>query len=88
MGLDVTRIRADFPILNRETAPGVSVVYLDSTATSQKPAAVIEAMDAFYRQSNANIHRGVHTLAEEATRCMKARVRKLLNSSTRLLPNK
>jgi cysteine desulfurase/selenocysteine lyase len=67
MGLDVTRIRADFPILNRETAPGVPVVYLDSTATSQKPAAVIEAMDAFYRQSNANIHRGVHTLAEEAT---------------------
>ena len=67
MGLDVTRIRADFPILNRETAPGVPVVYLDSTATSQKPAAVIEAMNGFYHQSNANIHRGVHTLAEEAT---------------------
>lgn len=67
MGLDVTRVRADFPILNRETRPGVPVVYLDSTATAQKPAAVIEAMDAFYRQSNANIHRGVHTLAEEAT---------------------
>jgi len=67
MGLDVNRIRADFPILNREIRPGVPVVYLDSTATSQKPAAVIEAMDAFYRQTNANIHRGVHTLAEEAT---------------------
>lgn len=67
MAFDVTRIRADFPILNRETRPGVPVVYLDSTATSQKPAAVIEAMDAFYRQTNANIHRGVHTLAEEAT---------------------
>ena len=67
MGLDITRIRADFPILNRETSPGVPVVYLDSTASSQKPATVIEAMDAFYRQSNANIHRGVHTLAEEAT---------------------
>jgi len=67
MGFDVTSVRADFPILNRETRPGVPVVYLDSTATSQKPTAVIEAMDAFYRQSNANIHRGVHTLAEEAT---------------------
>ena len=67
MGLDITRIRADFPILNRETSPGVPVVYLDSTASSQKPATVIGAMDAFYRQSNANIHRGVHTLAEEAT---------------------
>ena len=67
MALDVTRIRADFPILNRETRPGVPVIYLDSTATSQKPTAVIEAMDAFYRQSNANIHRGIHTLAEEAT---------------------
>jgi cysteine desulfurase / selenocysteine lyase len=67
MGFDVTRIRDDFPILNREIRPGVPVVYLDSTATSQKPASVIEAMDTFYRQSNANIHRGVHTLAEEAT---------------------
>jgi cysteine desulfurase/selenocysteine lyase len=67
MGFDVTHIRGDFPILNREVRPGVQVVYLDSTATSQKPAVVIEAMDAFYRRSNANIHRGVHTLAEEAT---------------------
>ena len=67
MGFDVTRIRADFPIMNRETRPGVPVIYLDSTATAQKPAAVIDAMDAFYRQSNANIHRGIHTLAEEAT---------------------
>jgi cysteine desulfurase/selenocysteine lyase len=67
MDFDVTRIRADFPILSRETRPGVPVVYLDSTATAQKPAVVIEAMDAFYRRSNANIHRGVHTLAEEAT---------------------
>ncbi|MBN1450433.1 MAG: cysteine desulfurase [Anaerolineales bacterium] len=67
MGFDVSRIRADFPILNREIRPGVPVVYLDSTATSQKPVAVIETMDAFYRRSNANINRGVHTLAEEAT---------------------
>ena len=67
MSLDVTRIRQDFPILDREVRPGVKVVYLDSTATSQKPASVIEAMDAFYRRSNANIHRGVHLLAEEST---------------------
>ncbi len=65
--LNVDKIRADFPILNREVRPGVPLVYLDSTATSQKPSQVIDAMDAFYRQNNANIHRGVHTLAEEAT---------------------
>jgi len=67
MSLNVQQIRKDFPILNREVRPGVRVVYLDSTATSQKPESVIEAMNAFYRRSNANIHRGVHTLAEEAT---------------------
>ena len=65
--LNVTEIRNDFPILRRETSPGVPLVYLDSTATSQKPLMVIEAMDNYYRRSNANIHRGVHTLAEEAT---------------------
>jgi len=67
MSLDVNRIRQDFPILDREVRPGVKVIYLDSTATSQKPASVIDAMDAFYRRSNANIHRGVHLLAEEST---------------------
>jgi cysteine desulfurase / selenocysteine lyase len=65
--LNVNKIRNDFPILQRETSPGVPLVYLDSTATSQKPLAVIQAMDDYYRRSNANIHRGVHTLAEEAT---------------------
>ena len=64
---DVARVRADFPILNREVHPGVPLVYLDSTATAQKPGSVLQAMDDFYRKSNANIHRGVHTLAEEAT---------------------
>ena len=64
---NINEIRNEFPILQRETSPGVPLVYLDSTATSQKPLAVIEAMDAYYRRSNANIHRGVHTLAEEAT---------------------
>jgi cysteine desulfurase/selenocysteine lyase len=59
--------RADFPILRREVRPGVPLIYLDSAATSQKPLAVIEAMDRYYRQSNANVHRGIHALAEEAT---------------------
>jgi cysteine desulfurase/selenocysteine lyase len=67
MTYDIDRIRRDFPILGREVWPGVKLVYLDSTATSQKPEMVIEAMNLFYRRSNANIHRGVHVLAEEST---------------------
>jgi cysteine desulfurase / selenocysteine lyase len=67
MSLDANTIRKDFPILGREVRPGIPLVYLDSTATTQKPLAVIQAMDEFYRHNNANIHRGVHTLAEEAT---------------------
>nr|BAL57235.1 cysteine desulfurase / selenocysteine lyase [uncultured Chloroflexota bacterium]BAL58053.1 cysteine desulfurase / selenocysteine lyase [uncultured Chloroflexota bacterium] len=67
MSLDVLQIRRDFPVLEREVRPGIRLVYLDSTATSQKPRQVLEAMEKFYRASNANIHRGVHTLAEEAT---------------------
>jgi len=65
--IDVQRVRGDFPILEREVTPGKRLVYLDSTATTQKPMSVIQAMDDYYRRSNANIHRGVHTLAEEAT---------------------
>jgi cysteine desulfurase/selenocysteine lyase len=67
MSLIVPNIRKDFPILDREVHPGVPLVYLDSTATTQKPVAVLQAMDEFYKQNYANIHRGVHTLAEEAT---------------------
>jgi cysteine desulfurase/selenocysteine lyase len=69
---DVEKIRKDFPILSREVRPGVPLVYLDSTATSQKPGSVIDVMDQFYRRSNANIHRGIHTLAEEATAAYEA----------------
>ena len=59
-------IRADFPILQREI-DGRPLVYLDSAATSQKPESVIGAIDDYYRRHNANIHRGVYTLAQEAT---------------------
>ena len=70
--LDVASIRSDFPIIQRDVRPGVPLVYLDSAATSQKPLAVIQAMDEFYRKSNSNIHRGIHTLAEEATEMYEA----------------
>ena len=67
MSLNVLSLRSDFPILDREVHPGMPLVYLDSTATTQKPRSVLEAMEAFYRINNANINRGVHTLAEEST---------------------
>ncbi len=63
----LTRCRADFPALQREVRPGVPLVYLDSTASSLKPRPVIERMAEFYLYHYANIHRGIHTLAEEAT---------------------
>jgi cysteine desulfurase/selenocysteine lyase len=63
---DVERVRQDFPILSR-TVHGKPLVYLDTAASAQRPLAVIEATDRFYRQHNANVHRGVHTLSQEAT---------------------
>jgi cysteine desulfurase / selenocysteine lyase len=63
---DVQKVRADFPILS-ERVHGKPLVYLDSANTSQKPVAVIEAMDAYYRHANANIHRATHLLSERAT---------------------
>lgn len=65
--LNVVHIRQDFPILTREVHPGIQLVYLDSTATTQKPNSVLRAMDEYYQMNNSNVHRGVHTLAEEAT---------------------
>lgn len=65
--LDVTAVRADFPVLDQEVRPGVPLVYLDSAATSQKPLPVIAAMDEYYRRYNANVHRGIHMLSERAT---------------------
>lgn len=69
---DVEQVRADFPILATEVYPGIPLVYLDSAASSQKPAAVIEAMDYYYRHYNSNVHRGVHRLSELATESYEA----------------
>jgi len=77
--------RADFPILSRQVRPGVPLIYLDSAATSQKPQVVIEAMDRYYRLSNANVHRGIHALAEEATAMYESgreKVKQFLNAAS------
>ncbi|MFE2348130.1 cysteine desulfurase [Kitasatospora cineracea] len=65
--LDTDAIRKDFPVLSRQLHDGKPLVYLDNAATSQKPRQVLEALNAYYEQHNANVHRGVHVLAEEAT---------------------
>ncbi len=70
--LDTEMLRAEFPILSREVRAGVRLVYLDNAATSQKPRRVIEALSRYYEHSNSNIHRGIHTLAEEATAAYEA----------------
>src|SRR3954447_25873886 len=67
MSYDVSLVRKDFPILDREVRSGVPLVYLDSAATSQKPTRVLDAMREYNERHNANVHRGIHTLAEEAT---------------------
>jgi len=69
--LDIHTIRQQFPILNREVK-GRPLVYFDNAATSQKPQAVIDALVNYYSTYNANIHRGIHTLAEEATLAFEA----------------
>lgn len=69
--LDVATIRRDFPLLSRQVH-GKPLVYLDSAASSQKPRSVIEALDSYYAQHNANVHRGVYQVAEEATAAYEA----------------
>ncbi len=81
--LAVERIRADFPILQR-TVRGRPLVYLDSAATTQKPRAVLDALARYYAEGNANIHRGVYVLSEEATAAYDAareKVRRFLNAA-------
>jgi cysteine desulfurase / selenocysteine lyase len=70
-GLDIKRIRSDFPLLSRNVH-GKPLIYLDNANTSQKPTAVIEAVDHFYRQTNANVARAVHALGDEATTAYEA----------------
>src|ERR1700712_1562531 len=70
-GIDVYAIREQFPILERKVK-GNPLVYLDNAATSQKPQVVLDALMYYYTQQNANIHRGIHTLAEEATAAFEA----------------
>jgi cysteine desulfurase / selenocysteine lyase len=84
-GLDVYAIREQFPILNREVK-GKPLVYLDNAATSQKPKMVIDALTDYYTGYNANIHRGIHTLAEEATAAFELTrdtVQHFINASSR-----
>jgi cysteine desulfurase/selenocysteine lyase len=64
--LDPEVIRRDFPILETETN-GHPLVFLDSASTSQKPTFVIDALDAYYREFNANVHRGIYEIGERAT---------------------
>ena len=66
MSFDIQKIRNDFPILSRKVN-GYPLVYLDNAATSQKPQQVIDCIVDYYSNYNANIHRGVHTLSQEAT---------------------
>ncbi|CAB4667481.1 unannotated protein [freshwater metagenome] len=66
MSIDLAAIRSEFPLLKRQIN-GKRLVYVDSAATSQKPQSVLDAMDNYYTTQNANVHRGVYTLAEEAT---------------------
>lgn len=65
--LDVERIRQDFPVLQREPVDGQPVVYLDNSATSLTPEPVVEAMNSYYHEMNANVHRGLHHLSQEAS---------------------
>ncbi len=74
--IDWARVRADFPLLQRQVH-GKPLIYLDSANTGQKPAAVIEAVDAFYRLHNANVSRAVHTLGTEATEAYEGARRRL-----------
>ncbi|MEH7482891.1 cysteine desulfurase [Neobacillus drentensis] len=82
--MNIQDIRAQFPILNQEVN-GKPLVYLDSSATSQKPLQVIEAIEKYYREINSNVHRGVHTLGTRATDAYEGareKVRKFINAKS------
>src|SRR5216117_2777162 len=80
--LDVARIRADFPLLG-QPENGRPLVYLDNAATTQKPQAVLDAIASYYTGINANVHRGVHELSQQATDAYEAsreRIRRYFNA--------
>ncbi len=82
MSLDWKKFRADFPVLDQKVH-GQPLIYFDNAATSQKPRAVIEALDHYYQRDNANVHRGIHELSNRATAAFEAardRAAKFLNS--------
>lgn len=82
--LDINKIREDFPILQRDVM-GRPLIYLDNTATSQTPRCVVEAIDNMYYQTKANVHRGVHTLSQEATDLVETsreKVREYINAES------
>ena len=83
-GFDAEKVRADFPVL-QQLVNGKPLVYLDSGATSQKPQAVIDELVRYYSTENANVHRGVHTLSQNATEDYegaRAKIRQLLNAAS------
>lgn len=83
---DLEAVRADFPILADEHHTGTPLIYLDNAASSQKPLQVIEALDSYYRHQNANVHRGIHKLSEEATAAYeeaRKKIRKFINAKSR-----
>jgi cysteine desulfurase/selenocysteine lyase len=83
-GLDVRRLRGDFPIL-RQKVHGRPLVYLDNAATSQKPQAVLDALVRYYSEDNANVHRGVHCLSERATAAFegaRATIQRFVNAAS------
>lgn len=85
LSLDVEKIRADFPILQRKIN-NKPLVYLDNAATAQKPSAVLDALMDYYVNHNANVHRGVHTLAEEATQTFeesRKKIARFINADAR-----
>ena len=81
--LDVEALRAEFPVLH-QTVRGKPLVYLDNAATTQKPREVVEAITRYYYEDNANVHRGVHTLSQRATKsfdAVRAKVRAFINAA-------
>jgi cysteine desulfurase / selenocysteine lyase len=83
---DLQTVRADFPILQQEHHAGMLLVYLDNAASSQKPLKVIDALNDYYRRYNANVHRGIHKLSEEATAAYedaRIKVKRFINASSK-----